>query len=55
MYWLHLLKYLFQRWLNALTDHIGFATHFIHAGDSQEDAEVYSIASLEEALQVSKI
>ena len=45
---------LFQRWFNALTDHIGFATHFIHAGERQESTDSVPIATIDEAFQVIK-
>ena len=46
---------MFQRWINALNDHIGFATHFIHAGESQENEDTVPIATIEEAFQVRDI
>ena len=45
---------MFQRWFNALTDHIGFATHFIHAGERQEGTDNVPIATIDEAFQVIK-
>ncbi len=47
----------FQKWLNALSEHIGFSTHYTHQGEAQSEyaEDIVPLGTMQEALQVCSV
>ncbi|XP_046377333.2 oxysterol-binding protein-related protein 1-like [Haliotis rufescens] len=45
-----------QKWLNALTEHIGFSTHYTHQGEAQNEYadDIVPLGTMQEALQTAQ-
>ena len=43
----------FQKWLNALNEHIAFSTHYTHQGEQlEEEEELVPLGTMQDSLQV---